>query len=131
MKFTQLVNEKLKLYGEAELPMPQPIPQPDAALPTPTEPKAAEPDEIDALKKDTDSKVSLVIKGSLDMIRDIVSVLRQTFASELNSTKGDVLGDKLQEIIDTASVTDTESATREKLDEIQRKVKDLLPGGEV
>jgi|GEM_PF-3675330 hypothetical protein len=131
MKFTQLVNEKLKLYGEAELPMPQPMPQPDAALPAAAEPKAAEPDEIDILKKDTDSKVSLVIKGSLDMIRDVVSILRQTFASELNSTKGDVLGDKLQEIIDTASVTDTESATPEKLDEIQRKVKDLLPGGEV
>jgi len=131
MKFTQLVNEKLKLYGEAELPMPQPMPQPDAALPAAAEPKAAEPDEIDILKKDTDSKVSLIIKGSLDMIRDVVGILRQTFASELNSTKGDVLGDKLQEIIDTASVTDTESATREKLDEIQRKVKDLLPGGEV
>jgi hypothetical protein len=111
--------------------MPQPMPQPDAALPAAAEPKAAEPDEIDILKKDTDSKVSLVIKGSLDMIRDVVSILRQTFASELNSTKGDVLGDKLQEIIDTASVTDTESATPEKLDEIQRKVKDLLPGGEV
>lgn len=131
MKFTQLVNEKLKLYGEAELPIPQPIPQPDAALPAPVEPKPATIDEIDALKQDTDSKVSALIKKSIDTIANIVTVLRQTFASELNSTKGGILGDKLQEIIDIAGTVDTESATLEKLNEIQSKVKDLLPGGEV
>jgi hypothetical protein len=143
MKFTQLVNEKLKLYGEAGLPMPQPgsqpgpqpmqqpIPQPDAALPAPAEPKPATIDEIDALKQDTDSKVSALIKKSIDTIANIVTVLRQTFASELNSTKGGILGDKLQEIIDIAGTVDTESATLEKLNEIQSKVKDLLPGGEV
>jgi hypothetical protein len=60
-----------------------------------------------------------------------MSVVKQTFASELNSTKGDVLDDKLQGIIDAASVTDIESATPDKLDEIQRKVRELLPGGEV
>lgn len=139
MKFTQLVNEKLKLYGEAGLPMSQPgpqpmqqpIPQPDAALPAPVEPKPATIDEIEILKKDTDSKVSALIKRSIDTIANIVTVLRQTFASELNSTKGGILGDKLQEIIDIAGTVDTESATLEKLNEIQSKVKDLLPGGEV
>lgn len=130
MKFTQLVNEKLRLYGEAELPVQPPM-QPDAAMPPPGEPESATPNEIDNLKKDVDSKVSLIIKGSLDMIRDVMSVVKQTFASELNSTKGDVLDDKLQNIIDAASITDTESATPDKLDEIQRKVRELLPGGEV
>jgi hypothetical protein len=130
MKFTQLVNEKLRLYGEAELPV-QPLMQPDAAMPPPAGPEPATPNEIDDLKKDVDSKVSLIIKGSLDMIRDVMSVVKQTFASELNSTKGDVLDDKLQDIIDAASITDTESATPDKLDEIQRKVRELLPGGEV
>lgn len=129
MKFTQLVNEKLKLYGEAELPVQSN--QPDAAMPPPVEHEPATPNEIDNLKKDADSKVSLIIKGSLDMIRDVMSVVKQTFASELNSTKGDVLDDKLQNIIDAASITDTESATPDKLDEIQRKVRELLPGGEV
>lgn len=129
MKFTQLVNEKLRLYGEAELPVQSN--QLDAALPPPAEPVPATPNEIDDLKKDVDSKVSLIIKGSLDMIRDVMSVIKQTFASELNSTKGDVLDDKLQNIIDAASITDTESATPDKLDEIQRKVRELLPGGEV
>ena len=134
MKFTQLVNEKLRLYGEAELPVQPPVQppiQPDAAMPPPAGPEPATPNEIDDLKKDVDSKVSLIIKGSLDMIRDVMSVVKQTFASELNSTKGDVLDDKLQNIIDAASITDTESATPDKLDEIQRKVRELLPGGEV
>jgi hypothetical protein len=129
MKFTQLVNEKLRLYGEAELPLQSN--QLDAAMPSPAESVPATPNEIDDLKKDVDSKVSLIIKGSLDMIRDVMSVIKQTFASELNSTKGDVLDDKLQGIIDAASVTDIESATPDKLDEIQRKVRELLPGGEV
>jgi hypothetical protein len=133
MKFTQLVNEKLRLYGEAELPVQsnQPPMQPDAAMPPPVEPEPATPNEIDDLKKDVDSKVSLIVKDSLDMIRDVMSVIKQTFASELNSTKGDVLDDKLQNIIDAASVTDTESATPDKFYEIKSKVRELLPGGEV
>jgi hypothetical protein len=60
-----------------------------------------------------------------------MSVIKQTLASDLNSTKGDVLADKLQDIIDTASVTDTESATPDKFYEIKSKVRELLPGGEV
>jgi hypothetical protein len=126
MKFTKLVNTKLKLYGEAELPE---LEQPDASLPQQID--TASPSEVDTLKQDTDSKVSLVIKGTLDMVRDVVSVLKQTFASELNSTKGDFLDKKLQEIIDASSITDSAAATPERLDEIQRKVKELLPGGEV
>ena len=91
MKFTKLVNTKLRLYGEAELPE---LEQPDASLPQPVD--TASPSEVDTLKQDTDSKVSLVIKGTLDMVRDIVSVLKQTFASELNSTKGDFLDKKFR-----------------------------------
>ena len=126
MKFTKLVNTKLRLYGEAELPD---LEQPDASLPQQID--TASPSEVDTLKQDTDSKVSLVIKGTLDMVRDVVSVLKQTFASELNSTKGDFLDKKLQEIIDASSITDSSAATPERLNEIQRKVKELLPGGEV
>jgi hypothetical protein len=126
MKFTKLVNTKLRLYGEAELPE---LEQPDASLPQQID--TASPSEVDTLKQDTDSKVSLVIKGTLDMVRDVVSVLKQTFASELNSTKGDFLDKKLQEIIDASSITDSSAATPERLNEIQRKVKELLPGGEV
>jgi hypothetical protein len=124
MRFTKLINERLKVYGEAELP--------DAAMPI-------EPDTfikndikstaVDDMQADEDRKVKAIIKNALDVVKNLSLVFKDKFSTQLG--QGDPIIVQLDRLIDVSSAITDEDATPDKLNDIQAVIRDIKPEVEI
>lgn len=124
MRFTKLINERLKVYGEAELP--------DAAMPTELDASNGgdiSPNAVDDMQADEDRKVKAIIKNTLDIVKNLSLVFKDKFSTQLG--QGDPIIVQLDRLIDASSAITDEDATPDKLNDIQSVIRDIKPEVEI
>lgn len=124
MRFTKLINDRLKVYGEAELPDAAMPVEPDASIKNDIEPSA-----VDDMQAEEDRKVKAIIKNTLDVIKNLSLVFKDKFSTQLG--QGDPIIIQLDRLIDASSAITDEDATPDKLNDIQAVIRDIKPEVEI
>lgn len=132
MKFLEAINRKLKLLEAGDITAPDPNAQtdqpPDAAMPgtapqnAPEQPQAT-PDQVDEMGENLQDQTNSTIKACSDIVNALVVFMRGKFADQIAATPG--LGDQLQDLERSTTVTDVSKIDPKLLQSILTKVNEV------